>query len=100
LTGHNSSKLGHGLREARPTAGVGLAKSTASVGPDPLPSLFWPWVSGGCVGLSLGLDISHFDLVWVNSFYFLHLMMCHVRIECCKMKSLHHDHTIGALILG
>jgi hypothetical protein len=47
-----------------------------------------------------GLDISHFDLVWVNSFYFLHLMMCHVRIECCKMKSLHHDHTIGALILG
>jgi hypothetical protein len=53
LTGHNSSKLGHGLREARPTAGMGLAKSTTSVGPDPLLSLSWPWVSGGCVCLSL-----------------------------------------------
>jgi hypothetical protein len=46
-----------------------------------------------------GLGISHFDLVWVSLFYFLHLMRCHVRIGCCKVECLHHDRTIGALLL-
>ena len=52
--------MGHGRREARPTAGMGLAKPTAGVG---LPSLSWLWVFDGCMSLSL---------IWV----FLILIWC------------------------
>ena len=72
--GHGGSKSGHSRR--------GSAGSFLVVG--------LRWLRGG-------LGISHFDLVWVNSFYFLHLIRCHVGIVCCKIEGLHHDQTIGAL---
>ena len=35
---HGNLKSGHGWQEAIPTAGMGLARSTTGVGPDPLPA--------------------------------------------------------------
>jgi hypothetical protein len=48
----------------------------------------------------LCLGISHFDLVWLSSFSFLHLMRCHVGIGCCKMGGFvaRPDHR-GSLII-
>jgi hypothetical protein len=55
------------LIRCRVTAGVGLAKSTAGVGPDPLPAWVTAWVS-----LAGSFMLRGFFFVWV----FLILIWC------------------------
>ena len=95
------SKSGHDRRKARPTAGVGLAISIASVGPNPRPTRSFLTVGLRWLCKSFfDFGIFHFNLVWVNAFYFLHLIRFHVKIKCYKMKGLYNNRTIGLSIFN